>query len=120
MDTWLLLLRLIISVVLVVGLAYWATRLLGKWKGIGDVGVGRSGIPIRPLSRTSIGKEQNLMLVQVGERYLLLGATPGGISTLAEFSQAEVDSWCSLKGLPEEKMPFRDSLRAAIKKRGQR
>ena len=120
MDTWLLLLRLIVSVVLVVGLAYWATRLLGKWKGIGGVGVGRSAVPIKPLSRTSIGKEQSLMLVQVGGRYLLLGATPGGISTLAEFSQEEVDGWCSEEEPPRAQMPFRDALQAVIKKRGQR
>ncbi len=120
MKIWLLLLRLVISVVLVIGLAYWATRLLGRWKGIGTVGAGRGVVPIRPLSRTAIGKDQSLMLVEVGGKYLLLGATPGGISILAEFTQAEVDSWSSEEEPPGTPMPFREALQAVIKKRGQR
>lgn len=42
------------------------------------------------VSTRHIGAKERLLLVKIGERYLLLGATPQAINTLAEFTAAEL------------------------------
>lgn len=42
------------------------------------------------ISTRHIGAKERLLLVKVGERYLLLGATQQAINTLAEFTAAEL------------------------------
>ncbi len=122
-NIWLLLLWVVVCVVLIVGLAYWFTRYVVGQRGIGALGAASLGrAQIKVLARTAVGKDQNLILVQVEQRYLLLGAAPGGISALAEFSQAEAEGWSKEQ---EEsgngsQTNFERMFRSVIKKRGQR
>ena len=116
MHTWLSLLWLLICVVLILGLAYWTTRFLGRHGGIGSTG-GAAG-QLRVLARVSVGRDQSLLVVQAAERYFLLGVTPGGISRLAEFSREEAEAWLqSNQTPPAGTMSFREALNTVIKKR---
>lgn len=78
---------LVIAVVLV--LAYLFTRY----------GAGRLSGAIRPRSRRmtvveqiSLGRDQRLVLVRVGDTLYLLGVTPGGVSRLEKLPASELDA----------------------------
>ena len=45
------------------------------------------------MDRAVLGKDQLLLVVQAGERYLLLGSTPAGLTLLAELSREEGENW---------------------------
>lgn len=49
---------------------------------------GGAGSAIGVLARRAVGPRQELILVEVGPRVLLIGSTREGLSTLAEFSDA--------------------------------
>lgn len=121
-NTGFLLLWVIVCVVLITGLAYWFTRFVVGRSGRAGFGAAHSAVQIRVLSRTPIGKEQNLLLVEVDQRYFLLGAAPGGICAIAEFSQEETKAWKEDPGAPESRqtMDFKHAIQTVMKQRGQR
>ena len=84
------LLWLIICVVLIVGLAYWFTRYVAGRGMLGGLSGGRR---LEILDQLSLGRDQRILLARAGERYLLLGATPSGISLLAELTAEEAAAW---------------------------
>ena len=74
------------------------------------------GERFKVLTRLSLGREQSLALVQAGERYLLLGVTPSGVSLVAELTQEEAQA---LYASPDQPAPpsFREALRTVLKQR---
>lgn len=73
---------------LILALAYWFTRyVVGNMAG-GRLGRGRY---ITVLEQISVGKDQRLLLVKVGERLYLYGAAPGGFTNLGEVPQELLD-----------------------------
>ncbi|BDG59365.1 flagellar biosynthetic protein FliO [Caldinitratiruptor microaerophilus] len=60
---------------LVVAAAYLASRALAG--GAGRVGGGRL---LRVVEALPVGRDRLLVLVEVGDRYLLVGSAPGGVS----------------------------------------
>lgn len=120
-DTWLSLLWIFFCIVLIIGLAYWFTRFIGERGRLAGLGAARGTARIQVLSRTSLGKDQTLTLVQVEQRFLLLGSTPGGISLLAEFTPEEVSAWSSRGEPPEagQSMSFKKALQTVIKQKRQ-
>lgn len=87
------LLWLLISVVIILGLAYWVTRRIAGAASAGRYPIGTRGREMRVLARLPLGKEGTLVMVQVQDRYFLLGITAGGISTVAEFTEQETAAW---------------------------
>lgn len=81
----------LISVIVIIGLAYWVSRKVG---GAGLV-PGQRGVALRiePLAQLNVGKSERLLVVRLGSRCLLLGVTAGGISPLAELTEEEVAQW---------------------------
>ena len=76
--------------VLVLALAYWFTKhVVGRMAG----GALLPGRRMTVLEQISLGKEQRLLLVKVGEQIYFLSVTPGGTTILREFSKEEADSW---------------------------
>ena len=66
---------------LILALAYWFTRyVVGNMAG-GRLGRGKY---LTVLEQIPVGKDQRLLLVKVGERLYLYGATPGGFTNLGE------------------------------------
>ena len=82
----------ILVVVAVLALAYWFTRgVIGR--SMGDNAIRSRGRRATVLEQVAVGKDQKLLLVQVGERIYFLGSTPGGISCLEEVSPEEAERW---------------------------
>jgi flagellar protein FliO/FliZ len=85
----------LVCVVVILGLAWWVTKYVvaGGKSGCRRTGKGTEHLTV--LSRLTLGKEQQLVMVRAGDRYFLIGVTAGQMTTLAEFTQQEAESWRS-------------------------
>lgn len=103
MDPVLSVVGLLAVVLLVLAATYLFTRWAGKHLGGGFAGWGGSG-QIEVLDRAGLGRDQTLLMVRAGQRYLLLGSTPAGITLLAELTKEEGEHWNPpASGGPEKK-----------------
>ena len=103
------LLGILTVILLVMGGAYAFTRWAGKMGGLGSfAGGGR----LKVLDRAGLGRDQQLLVVQAGERFFLLGSSPAGLSLLAELSTEEGELWRSPPPDPTRQKPadFRSLL----------
>lgn len=110
------LLWMLVCVVLIIGLAYWAARYAA---GRGSLGAFSGGRRMEVLDRLVLGRDQSLVLARVGERYLLLGAGTAGVSLLAELTAEEAAAWKP----PEAaggKPGFKEAFFSAMKQRERR
>ena len=85
--------------------SYYFTRWAGQ--GLGTL-PGLGGQNLRVLDRINVGRDQSVLLIKAGQRYLLLGCTPTGLTLLAELTQEEGENWeapASPEG-PEGKRPL--------------
>lgn len=81
----------ILVVLAVLALAYVFTRfLVGRTSG-GTIRY--RGRRITVLEQATVGKDQKLLLVQMGEQFYFLGSTPGGITCLEQVSPEESQRW---------------------------
>ncbi len=82
-------LRTLGALAVVAGLIFAARWFLRRWGASGPVG--QAG-PMEVLARASVAPRQQLLLVRLGKRLVLIGAGGGTMCMLAEVSdQAEVD-----------------------------
>jgi flagellar protein FliO/FliZ len=86
------LLGMLLTVVLILVLAYLSTKYLSRLK-LGGFSSFPSGGRMRLLDQLSMGADLRLVLVQVGARYLLLGLSSAGITQLGELSPEEAALW---------------------------
>ncbi len=117
------LLWMFLCIVLVIALAYWFTKHVVGRGGLKIFGQGTGGEPFHVIARMPTGKDQQLLLVQVGERYFLLGATASQISNLAEFTGEEAAAWQKENQPPKEgqQLPsFKEALQTVLKQRKKR
>jgi flagellar biogenesis protein FliO len=83
-KAWLqMLLALAVVVAMIFGLRWLLKRLSG-----GTMGGGRAGV-LEVVARTGVTTKQELMLVRLGERLVLLGRSPGAMARLAEVTDAK-------------------------------
>ncbi|PAU65672.1 flagellar biosynthetic protein FliO [Pseudomonas sp. PIC25] len=75
--------QLLLGLLLVVGLIFLLGWLLRRVQRIGP----RGGQVIKLLASQPLGARERLLLVQVGSEQILLGLTPGRISTLHVLSE---------------------------------
>lgn len=108
------LLGMLLAVALVLALAYGCTRLLAR-RGALLPGGGRGG-RLRVLERLSLGREQSVVVAQIGVKRVLLGVTPAQITLLRELSGEEAALWDEVQkdGGPDGAARFQDALRAAL------
>lgn len=116
------LLRTLLFVVLILCLAYLFTKYVVGSGKLGGLAAGRRVGNLQVLAQLALGKDQRLLLVKAGERYFLLGATPSGISNLAEFTQEEAAAWAETADQPDgsQTSSFREALQTVLKQRRQR
>ena len=109
---------LLAAILLVLAGAYVFTRWAGRNLN-GGLLTGRSGGRIQVLDRAVLGRDQALLVVRAGERYLLLGSTPSGVTLLAELTKEEGESWNPPAPRPEQRsLPeFSDLLRRLREKK---
>jgi len=69
------------------------TRWAGKNLSGGLIAGLGGGRRLEVLDRAGLGKDQSLLVVRAGQRYLLLGSTPAGVTLLAELTKEEGESW---------------------------
>ena len=106
LDNILSLLWLLICVLAIAVLAYLFTKY-----------VGGGTAQFKVLARLSLGRDQSLVLVQAGERYLLLGAAPSGVTLTAELTPEEAKA---LYQPPSDQPPppsFAEALRTVLKQK---
>lgn len=117
LDSLFSLIWLLICVLVVVVLAYLFTRSVAG-RGGGMAGLSGASERFKVLSRLSLGREQGVMLVKAGEKFLLLGVTPAGITLLKELTQEEADAICPP---PDPDLPpppsFGEALRTVLKQK---
>lgn len=86
------LLAVILALVVVLGLAWGAIRLLRHWQerfqGLGASE--DSGQPIRFLRAMPLGQNERVALIEAQGEILLVGVTAGGITLLARWPAAAV------------------------------
>ena len=100
-SPWVSLLGMGITIVVVIGLAYWFTRYVVGGKHLGSLGLLQKNQQLQLLAQTQVGKDQRLAVVRAGSRYFLLGLTPQNISLLAELTQEEAAVWLQEPGGPD-------------------
>lgn len=95
---------LLVIVLLVLAGACLFTRWAGKNLGGGLWG-GLGGGQLQVLDRASLSRDQSVLVVRAGQRYLLLGSSPAGVTLLAELTKEEGESWNppAPSGGPEQK-----------------
>lgn len=95
-DAWSLL-GMLAAVLAILALAYFVTRWIA---GYGGPAVGRAAgaRDLSILSRLAVGKNEQLLLVRLHSRCLLLGVTAGGITVLTELTEEECAQWTKEQG----------------------
>lgn len=86
------LLGMLTAVAAVLLLAYFTTRWIGKHGNPRYFGGGGDG-DFRVLRQLSLGRDERLALVQLGERCLLLGVAAGRVTLLRELTEEESKAW---------------------------
>ena len=86
------LLGALLVIVLVLGGSYFFTRWAGTHLN-GGLLPREGGSRMRILDRISIGRDQQLLLVQAGGRYLLLGSSADRLTLLTELTAEEGAQW---------------------------
>lgn len=86
------LLGMLVVIVLVLVLAWWATKQFARHapQGFGNR-TARDGFGV--LAQLPLGQGQRIVVVECAERYFLLGVTEQSISTLAELSDEDAQRW---------------------------
>lgn len=116
LDNILSLLWLLICVLSIVVLAYLFTKYVAGRNG-SLFSTGGGAAQFKVLARLPLGRDQSLVLVQAGERYLLLGAAPSGVTLTAELSPEEAKA---LYQPPSDQPPppsFAEALRTVLKQK---
>lgn len=113
------LLGMLLAVVAILLLAHWATKRLATGLGSSGAAAFQRGGGMQVLSQLPLGRDQRLLVVRVGERCLLLSATPAGISLLAELTEEESAVWTKDAAQPEAQShpSFQEALRAVLESR---
>lgn len=116
LDTILSLVWLLVCVLVIIVLAYLFTKYVAGHSGLWGTGGGTD--QFKALSRLSLGREQSLTLVQAGERYLLLGVTPSGVSLVAELTREEAQALYTRPASGQPAPPsFGEALRTVLKQK---
>ena len=117
LDSMLSLIWMLLCVVVIIVLAYLFTRYVAGRRGLGGFGAPGGTGRFKALARLSLGREQSAVLVQAGERYLLLGVAPSGVTLLAELSQEEAQElYAPSPGQPAPPS-FGEALRTVLKQK---
>ena len=118
LESLLSLVWMLVCVVVIIVLAYLFTKYVAG-RGIGTVNLSGSQDRFKVLSRLSLGRDQSAVLVKAGEKYLLLGVAPSGITLLAELTAEEAASW-EPPPAGQEGTGFKEAFLTIMKQKGRR
>lgn len=96
--------RAVLTVAIVLLLAYWCSRLLARqWVR------GNGGANLQVIEQIQIGQNQKILLLKAGETNYLIGVSQSGVQMLAEV-EGEFQAAEPSKPEPLTQLPFRDVL----------
>ncbi len=112
------LLGVLAVVVLILYLAYYATRWIGMHGAPGGGGAFRAGGAerFRILGQLGVGRNERLVLVRLDERCYLLGVTEHQITLLRELEGDEAAQWLAQGDVPEAP-GFVEALNRSLRKK---
>ena len=102
-----------LTVILVLVMAWWCSRLLGKqWGQFSGSG------NIRLVGQLQVGRDRSILLVKVGGDHFLIGVSPAGIQLLSKVDEFET-------GQPTELpagtlFPFQELLKKQLGRTGKK
>jgi flagellar protein FliO/FliZ len=108
--------KLLLSMVLIVGLIYLSMHFLKKLNtrsAKGEV----LGDFVKVLNRTFIAPKQSLLVVKMGEKYAILGVTENNINMISEVSPEEIEKLKNVNrtGDGSSRQKFTDIFKGMIK-----
>ena len=86
------LLAVVIALVIVLGLAYLAIRLLRTWQDRVQANRDEGGQPIRFLRAMPLGQNERVALIEAQGETMLIGVTSGSITLLARWPEGSPTS----------------------------
>lgn len=96
--------RAVLTVAVVLLLAYWCSRLLAKqWVR------GNGGANLQVIEQIQIGQNQRILLLKAGKTNYLIGVSQSSVQMLAEV-EGEFQAAEPSKPEPLTQLPFRDVL----------
>ena len=106
---------MLVCVLVIIVLAFLFTKYVAGRGGMMRTAVGSERF--KALARLSLGREQNVVLVKAGEKYLLLGVTSSQITVLKELTQEEAEAVYAPP--PDQPTPpsFGEALRTVLKQK---
>lgn len=113
---------MLLCVVAIIVLAYLFTRFIAGRGSLGKLNLGGGAGKFKVLARLSLGRDQSAVLVQAGERYLLLGTANSGVTLLLELTSEEAEAVSGPKPPPPPaaQTGFGDAMRSALQQRKKR
>ena len=108
---------LFVCVILILGLAYFFTKHVVGRTSFGSFGLAHRGM-MQVIAQLPLGRDRQVILIRMGERYFLLGSTANEIHLLSEIPKEEVDVWREKeRQMGEEGQPlsFKQSLQEILK-----
>lgn len=82
------LIEVTLALLAIIALIYGVAWLIKRNKGL----MASSGFPMKTIGVLPMGVKEKILLVEVGDKQLLLGMTPQNINTLAIFDEPIVDA----------------------------
>ena len=101
--------QITLSLLLVVSLLIGASVLFKKF-GLNRV-INGGTLPIKVIGSTSLGTNQRLVVIEVGDQWIVLGVTPQQITTITSLPKQETPV-----GTTQPKPPFANWMQSALEK----
>ena len=114
------LLGVLAAVVLILYLAYAATKWIGTHSlsgGVGSLLAPGTAERFRLLAQLGVGRNERLVLVRLDERCYLLGVTEHQITLLRELDGEEAERWLIQSERASETSGFAEVLRRNMRKK---
>lgn len=102
-------LALALIVALLLGLAWLARKVSGN-KGFGQGGM-------KVVGGVALGPRERIVLLEVGDEWLVVGVVPGQIRTLHRLAKGEPTPATAASFLPDEEKPFTQWLQNITERR---
>jgi flagellar biosynthetic protein FliO len=115
-SMWSIVVKLVFSMILIVGLIYLSMNFLKKLNARSSKGEALGDF-VKVLNRTFIAPKQSLLVVRIGDKYAVLSATESNISLIREVNQEEIDKLDKIgkSGDTSPRQKFTDIFKGMIK-----
>ena len=102
----------LVAVLLLIAATAWVAKRLGVTRG------GSSSL-LHVISSTSVGTRERVVVIEIGESWLVVGVAPGSVNALMTLPKGEIQPLATptLNASFAALMPFKERLQQMIEKR---